>query len=97
MDECHGGKPSPRPQDGVVVMGEVHSPRRIPWRCGLTAAEAIAAAGGFSTFASPGKTMISRNSPYGKQHFQVNDGRRLELIVLARGDVIVAQASGLGF
>jgi polysaccharide biosynthesis/export protein VpsN len=75
------------------VRGEVRQPGRYPLVSGVTIVQAIAAAGGFTEFASPGKVEVLR----GKNRFRV-DIRELEKYPerdkeIEAGDVIIVQRS----
>jgi polysaccharide biosynthesis/export protein len=79
----------------VSVLGEVQKPGVLQLKADTTVLEAIAAAGGFRDFASPGKITILRKDSKGatqkipfNYHRVVKDNRS-EDITLKSGDVVV--------
>jgi polysaccharide export outer membrane protein len=56
------------PSRSFYVRGEVRGPGRFPLTSGVTILQAIAAAGGFTEFANPGKVEVVR----GSEHFRVD-------------------------
>jgi polysaccharide export outer membrane protein len=80
----------------VSVLGEVQKPGQLQLKADTTVLEAIALAGGFRDFASPGKIMILRKDSKGttqKIPFNYNrvvkDNRSQDNVTLKSGDVVV--------
>jgi polysaccharide export outer membrane protein len=80
----------------VSVLGEVQKPGVLQLKSDTTVLEAIALAGGFRDFASPGKIMILRKNGDGQTHkipFNYNrvvkDNRGEGNVTLKSGDVVV--------
>src|SRR5467141_3810338 len=80
----------------VSVLGEVQKPGVLQLKADTTVLEAIALAGGFRDFASPGKIMILRKDTNGttsKIPFNYNrvvkDNRSQDNVTLKSGDVVV--------
>ena len=80
----------------VSVLGEVQKPGVLQLKADTTVLEAIALAGGFRDFASPGKIMILRKDGSGATHkipFNYNrvvkDNRSQDNVTLKSGDVVV--------
>lgn len=80
----------------VSVLGEVQKPGVLQLKSDTTVLEAIALAGGFRDFASPGKIMIIRKNGDGQTHkipFNYNrvvkDNRGEGNVTLKSGDVVV--------
>jgi polysaccharide export outer membrane protein len=80
----------------VSVLGEVQKPGQLQLKADTTVLEAIALAGGFRDFASPGKIMILRKDNKGatqKIPFNYNrvvkDNRSQDNVTLKSGDVVV--------
>jgi polysaccharide export outer membrane protein len=80
----------------VSVLGEVQKPGVLQLKADTTVLEAIALAGGFRDFASPGKIMILRKDTNGATHkipFNYNrvvkDNRSQDNVTLKSGDVVV--------
>jgi len=80
----------------VSVLGEVQKPGVLQLKADTTVLEAIALAGGFRDFASPGKIMILRKDTNGttrKIPFNYNrvvkDYRSQDNVTLKSGDVVV--------
>jgi polysaccharide export outer membrane protein len=80
----------------VSVLGEVQKPGVLQLKADTTVLEAIALAGGFRDFASPGKIMILRKETNGatrKIPFNYNrvvkDNRSQDNVTLKSGDVVV--------
>jgi len=80
----------------VSVLGEVRKPGVLQLKADTTVLEAIALAGGFRDFASPGKIMILRKDGSGATHkipFNYNrvvkDNRSQDNVTLKSGDVVV--------
>jgi len=80
----------------VSVLGEVQKPGVLQLKADTTVLEAIALAGGFRDFASPGKIMILRKDARGatqKIKFNYNrvvkDNRPEDNVTLKSGDVVV--------
>ena len=80
----------------VSVLGEVQKPGVLQLKADTTVLEAIALAGGFRDFASPGKIMILRKDASGttsKIPFNYNrvvkDNRSQDNVTLKSGDVVV--------
>jgi len=80
----------------VSVLGEVQKPGQLQLKADTTVLEAIALAGGFRDFASPGKITILRKDSKGatqKIPFNYNrvvkDNRSQDNVTLKSGDVVV--------
>ena len=80
----------------VSVLGEVQRPGVLQLKSDTTVLEAIALAGGFRDFASPGKIMILRKNGEGQTQkipFNYNrvvkDNRSQDNVTLKSGDVVV--------
>lgn len=80
----------------VSVLGEVQKPGVLQLKSETTVLEAIALAGGFRDFASPGKIMILRKDERGNTHkirFNYNrvvkDNQNGDNVTLKSGDVVV--------
>jgi polysaccharide export outer membrane protein len=80
----------------VSVLGEVQKPGVLQLKSDTTVLEAIALAGGFRDFASPGKIVILRKNGDGQTHripFNYNrvvkDNRSDANVTLKSGDVVV--------
>src|SRR5438874_7300205 len=80
----------------VSVLGEVQKPGVLQLKADTTVLEAIALAGGFRDFASPGKIIILRKDTTGTTHkipFNYNrvvkDNRSQDNVTLKSGDVVV--------
>lgn len=80
----------------VSVLGEVQKPGQLQLKADTTVLEAIALAGGFRDFASPGKIMILRKDGKGatqKIPFNYNrvvkNNRSEDNVILKSGDVVV--------
>ena len=80
----------------VSVLGEVQRPGVLQLKSDTTVLEALALAGGFRDFASPGKIMIIRKNGDGQTHkipFNYNrvvkDNRGEGNVTLKSGDVVV--------
>jgi polysaccharide export outer membrane protein len=56
----------------ISVLGEVKKPDVYRIKNRVTVLEAIAMAGGFTEFAKPSKVVILRNTPQGRQRYQIN-------------------------
>ncbi|HEV8584317.1 MAG TPA: polysaccharide biosynthesis/export family protein [Methylomirabilota bacterium] len=80
----------------VSVLGEVQRPGVLQLKSDTTVLEALALAGGFRDFASPGKIMILRKDAHGSTHKipfnyhrAVKDTRNQDNVTLKSGDVVV--------
>jgi len=80
----------------VSVLGEVQKPGVLQLKADTSVLEAIALAGGFRDFASPGKIIILRKDGTGTTHkipFNYNrvvkDNRSQDNVTLKSGDVVV--------
>jgi polysaccharide export outer membrane protein len=80
----------------VSVLGEVQKPGVLQLKADTSVLEAIALAGGFRDFASPGKIMILRKDASGVTHkipFNYNrvvkDNKSQDNVTLKSGDVVV--------
>jgi polysaccharide biosynthesis/export protein len=80
----------------VSVLGEVQKPGVLQLKADTSVLEAIALAGGFRDFASPGKIMILRKDATGVTHkipFNYNrvvkDNKSQDNVTLKSGDVVV--------
>jgi polysaccharide export outer membrane protein len=80
----------------VSVLGEVQRPGVLQLKSDTTILEALALAGGFRDFASPGKIVILRKNGDGQTHkipFNYNrvvkDNRGEGNVTLKSGDVVV--------
>jgi len=80
----------------ISVLGEVNKPGQLQLKADTTVLEALALAGGFRDFASPGKIMILRKDGKGatqKIPFNYNrvvkDNRSQDNVTLKSGDVVV--------
>jgi len=78
----------------VYVQGEVKTPGQVKYGSTLTVTTAIAAAGGFTDMASPGRVTVMRGEGAKKQVFRVNVNDILsepksEDVVLKPNDIII--------
>lgn len=86
----------------VTVIGEVRNPQAVPYYAGMTALDAVLAAGGLGEFAAGNRAVIHRKEPGGKQKTirvklsdLVNKGRMNEDVEMRPGDVLSVPASRL--
>jgi polysaccharide biosynthesis/export protein len=84
----------------IKVIGQVHSPSSIPYRAGMTAMDAILAAGGFTEFAAGNRTLLVRKEAGGKEartKLRLNDvlkkGKIEANVELKAGDVLIVPES----
>lgn len=82
----------------IIVLGQVRRPGRHPYSSGMTAAEAISLAGGFTDSAAGNSTKVIREDEYGKKTFlvpvgSVLSGRTERDIELKAGDKVVVPES----
>ncbi len=79
----------------IFVEGAVNSPKSIPYTSEITILEAIHLAGGFSKFAKPNKTIITRKTNNNVERINVrlsdliDEGDMSQNITLQGGDLIV--------
>lgn len=78
----------------ISVLGNVREPGRIEFRSQPTVVDALAAAGGFTEFASRSNIQVIRNTPEGTSRVRFNYNRLLRSddesnLVLMPGDVVL--------
>ncbi len=84
----------------IKVIGQVHSPRSIAYRAGMTALDAILETGGLTEFAAANRTVLVRKDTKGvetRTKLRLNDvikkGRIEANVELKAGDVLIVPES----
>ncbi len=79
----------------VYIEGAVNSPTSLPLTDGMTVLQAIHQAGGFSRFADPNDTIITRNNEriIVRLSDLIDDGDMSQNILLQGGDLVVVDTS----
>jgi protein involved in polysaccharide export with SLBB domain len=90
------------PSQVVYVEGQVGKPGAVPLQPGMTAVQAIAASGGMTDTAGPGKVFLIRRDACGTAHGQplaldkvMNQKNNEEDVALLPSDIVVVPRSGV--